>query len=186
MENKLEPKAMFESIDEIKLTAKQQMEALTEKFEEMRKEFMQESQDKMKLVFKEFFDASPGVKSIVWTQYTPYFNDGDTCEFSVNTPTFSNSESGEDVSGWGEYEGDDESIWATGGLQWVMTSTSDYLQGTKAKILAGEKIDFELAEYLSTMLQSSSMEDVMQGMFGNHVKIVATINGFDIEEYDHD
>lgn len=26
------------------------------------------------------------VKGIVWTQYTPFFNDGDECIFSVNTP----------------------------------------------------------------------------------------------------
>lgn len=26
----------------------------------------------------------PGVNSVGWTQYTPYFNDGDTCIFRVN------------------------------------------------------------------------------------------------------
>lgn len=29
-------------------------------------------------------EQSNQIKSIGWTQYTPYFNDGDTCEFSVN------------------------------------------------------------------------------------------------------
>jgi hypothetical protein len=34
---------------------------------------------------KSLFDSHPILKSIQWTQYTPYFNDGDTCEFSAHT-----------------------------------------------------------------------------------------------------
>ncbi len=36
-------------------------------------------------LFKEFFDKHPDVESIKWHQYTPYFNDGDVCEFGVNS-----------------------------------------------------------------------------------------------------
>jgi hypothetical protein len=39
---------------------------------------------------KEFFDpifaANPALKAVKWTQYTPYFNDGEPCVFSVNDP----------------------------------------------------------------------------------------------------
>lgn len=31
--------------------------------------------------FGEIFDKYPKVKTIGWPQYTPYFNDGDVCEF---------------------------------------------------------------------------------------------------------
>ena len=34
--------------------------------------------------FKAVFDKHPDVKSIKWKQYTPYFNDGDACTFSVH------------------------------------------------------------------------------------------------------
>lgn len=34
--------------------------------------------------YKHLFDANPEIKSVTWTQYTPYFNDGDSCEFGVN------------------------------------------------------------------------------------------------------
>jgi hypothetical protein len=30
------------------------------------------------------FNAFPCVRAVQWTQYTPYFNDGDLCYFSVN------------------------------------------------------------------------------------------------------
>ena len=34
--------------------------------------------------FKSFFAANPQVKRVWWSQYTPYFNDGDECVFSVH------------------------------------------------------------------------------------------------------
>ena len=33
----------------------------------------------------EIFASNSSIKTIGWTQYTPYFNDGDTCHFSVHT-----------------------------------------------------------------------------------------------------
>ena len=33
---------------------------------------------------QELFDKHPLLESFSWTQYTPYFNDGDTCSFGVN------------------------------------------------------------------------------------------------------
>lgn len=33
----------------------------------------------------EIFASNSNIESIGWTQYTPYFNDGDTCHFSVHT-----------------------------------------------------------------------------------------------------
>lgn len=34
---------------------------------------------------KALFEAYPDIETFSWTQYTPYFMDGDPCEFSVNT-----------------------------------------------------------------------------------------------------
>ena len=43
-----------------------------------------------------------GVESIVWDQYTPYFNDGDPCEFIIYDVQVKLSEK----FGFGEYDGD--------------------------------------------------------------------------------
>jgi hypothetical protein len=52
----------------------------------------QEMQDKSKGLIEEaakrFLDACPEVTGVHWTQYTPYFNDGESCEFSVNEMCF--------------------------------------------------------------------------------------------------
>ena len=34
---------------------------------------------------KNIFEKYPKIESFGWNQYTPYFNDGETCFFSVNT-----------------------------------------------------------------------------------------------------
>jgi hypothetical protein len=36
-------------------------------------------------VSKSLFDEFPPLESFSWTQYAPYFNDGDECVFSANT-----------------------------------------------------------------------------------------------------
>lgn len=38
----------------------------------------------LKTAFKAVFAEYPNVTRLEWTQYTPYFNDGDICVFSVN------------------------------------------------------------------------------------------------------
>lgn len=46
-----------------------------------------ESEAALREVFKDFFAKFPMVTAIRWTQYTPYFNDGEACVFSVHEPS---------------------------------------------------------------------------------------------------
>ncbi len=41
------------------------------------------AKDMLSTLFGELFAAAPEIKTITWKQYTPYFNDGDSCNFSV-------------------------------------------------------------------------------------------------------
>ena len=93
---------------------KTKFEQLLEDQAELQRKFQEQAQGMFKEITKEFFDKNPGITGVVWTQYTPYFNDGDTCEFSVGEPTFTNApvdELSENVR-WGEYEGETEGVWA--------------------------------------------------------------------------
>ena len=54
-----------------------------EVFNERKKTLILELQEQFPAMFKELFDKYPNVSSIGWVQYTPYFNDGDECTFSV-------------------------------------------------------------------------------------------------------
>lgn len=66
----------------------QQLEQLMAEMQEKMQEaqsFMQaHARQYIELSVHSFFDACPEITSIHWTQYTPYFNDGDSCEFSVH------------------------------------------------------------------------------------------------------
>ena len=56
---------------------KAQVEALREKLQVTGEQFLLEH-------FKNTFEKYPQLHSVSWSQYTPYFNDGDTCTFRSN------------------------------------------------------------------------------------------------------
>ena len=60
--------------------------------ETLRKEFPK--------LFAPLFDANPEVNKFSWSQYTPYFNDGESCTFSVNNGDVT-------VNGLSEWDQDD-------------------------------------------------------------------------------
>jgi hypothetical protein len=86
----------------------------------------------------------------------------------VHEPSFSNTDDTENIN-WEDYDGDEEGVWVYSG--W----------GDKPEDVSAENMN-----EFSKLLQSSEMEDVMEAMFGNHVKIAATRSGFDVTDYDHD
>jgi hypothetical protein len=154
---------------------------------ELQRKFQDQAQGLFKEITKEFFEKNPGVTGVVWTQYTPYFNDGDTCEFSVGHPTFTNAPVAElgDVR-WGEYDGEVEGVWATENIRYVLESDRPYYKETADAIRAAGGVDPESCALFAMAIGSSEMTDVMQAMFGDHVKVIATREGFDVDDYDHD
>lgn len=156
------------------MTALQQkFDELIEKQRTLQKEFQTTAQALFKKTTKEFFEQNPLVKAIVWTQHTPYFNDGDTCEFRVSCATFTNATDAENIC-WGEYDGEQEGVWTYG--------DDCYSDETPVPT----EMNTALCDSFNRMLQSSEMEGVMMAMFNNHVKVIATSEGFEVEEYDHD
>ena len=154
-------------------TLQDKFDELVEKQRALQKEFQTTAQALFKETTKEFFEQNPLVNSIVWTQYTPYFNDGDTCEFSVGSATYTNAIDGDSIR-WGEYDGDEENIWVYG----------DDCYGEPVPV--PEEMNTELCDSFDRMLQSSEMEAVMKAMFDDHVKVIATRDGFDVQDFDHD
>lgn len=56
-----------------------------------------------------FFDKFPKVRTIYWSQYIPYFNDGDPCVFSVGDICFNPCEHEEiEFPHWGDDQDEDE------------------------------------------------------------------------------
>jgi len=155
--------------------------------EELRRQFQERAQELFKSITKEFFEKNPGITGVVWTQYTPYFNDGETCEFSVNDCTFTNAPIDElDNISWGDYDGDTEGVWATENVAHVLSTDREYYKEMRELIMSKGGVDPESCKLFSDAICSSEMEDVMLAMFGDHVKVIATRTGFDVDDFSHD
>lgn len=140
----------------------------------LRETYQKRGQEIFKLAFKEFFDANPEVHVVGWRQYTPYFNDGDTCEFNcyAEYAFVSNAKDYENIR-WGEYSGDDENVWV---------EDADY--GDTNEELIPKSVSANSAALRKLLAKID--EDVFLDMFGDHVQVFATREGFDVQDYDHD
>lgn len=139
----------------------------------LRLKFQTEAQATFKESLKTFFDMNPGINALRWTQYTPYFNDGDACVFSVGDVYFTNAkgEQLDDITSWGDYEGDDGDVWSDSYVKYFA-----HRPGVNSKS----------CEFISDMINSSEMRDIMEMMFGDHVSVTVTREGIEVNEYDHD
>jgi hypothetical protein len=126
-----------------------------------------EAKTKVESIFKtaalELFVEYPDLKSISWSQYTPYFNDGDSCNFSSHHDyaaiKFVASNEDDDEDDDDDYqEGFDESL-----------ATPEQLKAGKAAESFLENFD----------------DDDMENLFGDHVKVIITKDGIEVEDYDH-
>lgn len=202
---------------------------------------------------KAFFEATPEVQSVFWTQYTPYFNDGDACYFRVGDIWYnlaavtSDEESDEDE----DYEDEDDyeegngfsyhtreeankelatiaklrsgelvptqeelEHWeyyyfretVSGGYNRTTRVSDPYVYKiTEAKLaereyevrgwlrtIENEEYDYPNREEALTNIQTiikyvnSIDNDAMESMFGDHVKVIITREGTEINEYEHD
>jgi hypothetical protein len=123
---------------------------------------------------KELFLAYPELKSFGWRQYTPYFNDGEACEFRSNhdSPIIN----GVDVD-YDDNEPDDDAINIVKGCEekdWRGNINPDFNPYYK-----------EIVDTLKEFLNQFDDDD-MYDLFDDHVIVNITADGFTTEEYNHD
>ena len=121
---------------------------------------------------QEFFDNNPWLENFSWTQYTQYFNDGDECNFYVQSDTECISINGERV--------DD--------IDFLKEENYNRVDG---KYVSSPNPNFDQSKFntvkgISSFIQSID-DSLMKDMFGDHKEITVTKNGVSIEVYeDHD
>lgn len=139
--------------------------------------------------FKRFFEKYPQVAGIRWTQYTPYFNDGDPCSFGVGEFLFKLAPEGlTELQMAGIVEGgedeDDPSYLACYDL--VRSST---LSRDKLVVVDGGSYSYTTKELEHPLYQAIRdvvdplIDDILETAFGDGVKVTATADGIDIEDY---
>lgn len=124
---------------------------------------------------QDFMDKHPRIASLRWTQYTPFFNDGDPCVFGVHGLTFK----AEGAADEEETEDAEETEYGDGYLcEYDSVAKKEY------------KAELEAVVKLEEQLGSQELEPVCQDAFGDHVRVtVVRKNGkviVETEDYEHD
>ncbi len=130
--------------------------AIGDEFNALKAKFTQEATERFKSALLEVFDKHPEIRKFGWTQYTPYFNDGSPCTFRVGDIMFLDDKDDEE-------DRDEDDIY-----EWKYLWKSGY----------------DALEALSKFLNDN--EEVAEIAFGDHVKVIVTREGVEVEEYDHD
>jgi len=132
---------------------KNKRDKLRKKMVELRKE----SRVAFSECVKGLFEENPNLVSFSWTQYTPYFNDGDECVFQAS-------------SGYPEYTYIDSEGKET-------SYDENYGEGGEPNRNLSKSI---------TEVSSLFEDDELKEFFGDHCRVVVTKTGIETEAYDHD
>ena len=171
----------------------------------LKKAYMKELQSSFNEIIKLFFEECPKVQAVVWSQYTPYFNDGDECVFRINEPHFIvDGFDVDDLKDPYEYEDDDvcktlqyssyqtlEEILIRYKNELAKPHVSDWAKGYYPKYIA--QLENQLEEFpgydkkISAFVKMlNDNEDVLQEVYGDHVAVYLTPEKVIIEDYSHD
>jgi len=171
-----------------------------EEIKKLKKEMLDASNKIFTDLTKTIFEDHPKVKSFGWNQFTPYFNDGDTCYFCVNTDYIQiNGESVDEsdwinetkITNWGtfnrekrEYEGRTEETKITNYGTWNREKR-EYEGRTEVPNL---DYDPELAAASNEIREflRNFDDDFFLSQFGDHAEITITADGVNVDEYEHD
>lgn len=159
---------------------------LVEEFNKFQEEFRQKAQEEFKNVFREYWQQNPKVYAVVWQQFTPYFNDGDPCEFSVHDlepMTKELFDEWQEEGGWPE-----EYSLIRKDYDIKKPDGTNYSWDNRPWKLPDETWTQEEVNNAACIrqLNSEAMEHIFLAMFGDHVRVIATRDGFDTEDIQHD
>ena len=154
---------------------------LREKQEEIKKlkEEMLEASNKIFTdLTKTIFEDHPKVKSFGWNQFTPYFNDGETCEFSANVDYIQINDEPVDESDW---------INETKITNWG-TFNREKRQYEGRTEVPNFNYDPELVKACDEIREflRNFDNDFFMSQFGDHAEVTITAEGVSVDEYEHD
>lgn len=140
--------------------------------------------------FKEIFIKYPHLEQIGFRAYTPYFNDGDACEYSVGEYHYKIK----NIPEFGIVDDDDDEDCYFDNWPYLGMFVGEF--GTKIEGTHGYKKDDNgyhvltkhnaLYRDLCDLEQITSDEELCRQIYGDHVQVIVTPIYISVEEYDHD
>jgi hypothetical protein len=141
---------------------------VTKAIEQTMKEARKQAQEAFLAELKDVFVRHSELKVIKWTQYTPGFNDGDPCYFTIGETVASNYEA---INHYGEWDEDEAEMEEPADL---IAFSLDYNVPKK----------FSDLNDIGKFINSTTGKDILEFMFGDNVTVVVTAAGVDTEDYD--
>lgn len=131
----------------------------------------------------------PTIKAFGWTQYTPYFNDGDTCIFSVNNPWFLTIDDPEidDIEDLDEYEVSYYSghpSLGKRGYHWEGEYPNRKM--VDEAYTGPDEARYNRVKALSDAIDSGHFDNVLLEAFGDHAEIIVRASGITVDSYSHE
>lgn len=135
----------------------------------------------------------PEVTAVTWTQYTPYFNDGDACTFSVYEPRvilnyatsvatdMHDDDEEVDVKSYSEYELYEYDRGPDGRVKSYDKENRIYLLDGHSTVELADRLDS-----FGKLLESGAFNIDLLKSFGDPAEVRATKDGFSVEHYDHE
>ncbi|MEU0159006.1 hypothetical protein ABZ154_09225 [Streptomyces sp. NPDC006261] len=129
----------------------------------------------------------PTIVEFGWTQYTPYFNDGDTCDFSVNALWAMTTE---DVE-WFE-SGDFDRYYLELDYEHRSLGKIEKEWDSESRKYVNHRYEgpdegrYDRCQALDRALQSGAFETVLLDTFGDHAMVTVRKTGIEVEHYSHD
>lgn len=183
---------------------------LKRKIADAKKQMEQTAKDAFSEMSADFFAENPKIVSFGWTQYTPYWNDGDECVFSANTdyPTVSimvdgdtvgyDSNQGDLLVNGNEVETSDQLVrtFKDLGVESFIRNGKEYTFDSKKGTVLANGVPLKTREAYRDMFDpyekkvSSFMgnfeDEDLKVMFGDHITVTVNRDGVEIEDYEHD
>lgn len=135
-----------------------------EKLEEFRKikaaydkKLKKEGGEIVRQIIAHFFEQNPQFTGLRWKQYTPYFNDGEACSFSIHAIDCRLSPIDE-IEGFDPDEGEEDT---SSNGRWTEDGEYGLKKGPSRTAL--QKLEKEF----------SKSQDLLEAAFGDHVSILA-------------
>jgi len=136
------------------------------------------SKDLLEECCKTVFEKYPKLECFSWNQYTPYFNDGDTCVFSANTDYIKVN---------GEYADEAEWMRKSKVLSWgTFDRETKKYEGRVEEPNNAYDAELEAATEEIRDFLSLFDDEFYMTKFGDHTEITVTKEGIEVEEYEHD
>lgn len=152
--------------------------AKNKEIDKLKKDLVNESSKVFDEFRKEFFVNYPEIKSFSWNQYTPYFNDGDTCVFSANTDYI--KVNGEHVDDCEWYNEKTVTNWGTYNREKKVYEGRVEVPNPKFNKSLSDATDM-ITEFLGQF-----DDNFYSSRFGDHAEVTVTADGIETEDYEHE